>query len=83
MKNLPPNHQPKPVKIFPQIDKCKRITVNSQAEIQQQCLWAATFATDAWTFSREHECFNKKTFRRCSKTPIIKIRIVNTDALMA
>ena len=38
MTNLPPNHQPRPVKIVPQIDKCKRITVKNQAEIQQQCL---------------------------------------------
>ena len=38
MTNLLPNHQPRPVKIVPQIDKCKRITVKNQAEIQQQCL---------------------------------------------
>ena len=36
-KGLPnsKSHQPKPVKIVPQIDKYKRITVKSQAEIQQ------------------------------------------------
>ena len=83
-KGLPDSksHQPKPVKIVPQINKCKRIAVKSQSEIQHQCLWAATFATGTWTSPGKMNAFIK-TSRRCSKTPIIQIRIVNTDAHMA